>query len=128
VTHAPGSPDKPGSAGEPGFPDKPGSDHPAATSSTPAHDLLLDERGRLCPIPVIALARAVAADPSPARVLLLADDPAAETDVPAWCAMRGRHLAWTGPAPDGHGRAYLVTARAGSGREGQMASGTGTMA
>ncbi len=75
----------------------------------PAYDVRLDERGRLCPLPIIALARATVADPSPARVLLLADDPAAETDVAAWCAMRGRTLTWTGPSPDGHGRAYLIT-------------------
>ena len=75
----------------------------------PEHDVLLDERGHLCPLPVIALGRAAAAVPSPARILLLADDPAAETDVPAWCSLRGRTLAWTGPAPDGTGRAYLVT-------------------
>ena len=73
----------------------------------PAYDVVLDERGRLCPLPVIALARAAAADPA-ARVLLLADDPAAETDVPAWCAMRDRTLAWAGDAPDGRGRAYVV--------------------
>jgi TusA-related sulfurtransferase len=82
----------------------------AAGSGLPAHDVLLDERGLLCPLPIIALARAVVADPSAARVLLLADDPAAETDVAAWCAMRGRTLTWTGPSPDGLGRAYLVTA------------------
>jgi TusA-related sulfurtransferase len=75
----------------------------------PEYDVLLDERGRLCPLPVIALGRAAAAEPSPARILLLADDPAAETDVPAWCSLRGRTLAWAGPAPDHHGRAYLVT-------------------
>ncbi len=73
----------------------------------PAYDVLLDERGRLCPLPVIALARAAVADAG-ARVLLLADDPAAETDVPAWCALRGRVLAWTGDSPDGRGRAYVV--------------------
>jgi TusA-related sulfurtransferase len=69
--------------------------------------MVLDERGRLCPLPVIALARAAAADPA-ARVLLLADDPAAETDVPAWCTMRHRTLMWAGDAPDGRGRAYVV--------------------
>ena len=73
----------------------------------PAYDVVLDERGRLCPLPVIALGRAAVADPD-ARVLLLADDPAAETDVPAWCELRGRTLAWTGDAPDGQGRAYVV--------------------
>ena len=74
----------------------------------PAYDVVLDERGRLCPLPVIALARATAADPA-AVVLLLSDDPAAETDVPAWCALRGRLMAWSGDADDGKGRAYVVS-------------------
>jgi len=73
----------------------------------PPHDRVLDERGRLCPLPVIALARATVDDPA-ARHLLLADDPAAASDVPAWCGLRGRVLAWVGDAPDGRGRAYLV--------------------
>ena len=77
-------------------------------AALPEHDVLLDERGHLCPLPVIALGRAVAADPSPRRVLVLADDPAAQTDIPAWCSLRGRTLAWTGPAPGGAGQAYLV--------------------
>ena len=76
---------------------------------TPDYDVLLDERGHLCPLPVIALGRAFTADPLPQRVLLLTDDPAAETDIPAWCSLRGRTLAWAGPAPDGSGRAFLVT-------------------
>ena len=58
-------------------------------------------------MPVITLARQVSVEPD-ARLLLLADDPAAETDIPAWCALRGRTLAWVGPAPDGVGRGYLV--------------------
>ena len=75
--------------------------------TVPVHDRVLDERGRLCPLPVIALARASVDDPT-ARLLLLADDPAAASDVPAWCRLRGRVLAWVGDAPDGHGRAFLV--------------------
>ncbi len=79
------------------------------SSALPAHDVLLDERGRVCPLPVIALARAFTADPAPTRVLLLSDDPGAETDVPAWCAIRGRTLSWVGEPDDGDGRAYLVS-------------------
>lgn len=52
----------------------------------------LDERGRLCPLPVIALARAAADLPAGGVVRLLADDPAAAVDVPAWCRMRGHTL------------------------------------
>jgi TusA-related sulfurtransferase len=85
---------------------------PGEAQGLPAYDVLLDERGRLCPLPVIALGRAASGDDPPARILLLADDPAAETDVPAWCAMRGRVLDWVGDSPDGAGRAYLVTTRA----------------
>ena len=78
-----------------------------SASTAPPYDRVLDERGRRCPMPVIALARMTTALPS-ARLLLLSDDAAAETDVPAWCGLRGRTLAWVGDAPDGRGRAYLV--------------------
>ncbi len=52
----------------------------------------LDERGRLCPLPVIALARAAAELPAGAVLRLWADDPAARVDVPAWCRMKGHEL------------------------------------
>jgi TusA-related sulfurtransferase len=77
-------------------------------SGLPEHDLLLDERGRLCPLPIIALARAFAADPAPVRVLLLTDDPAAEVDVPAWSSLRGKRVAWSGPYAEG-ASAFLLT-------------------
>lgn len=80
--------------------------HPVPPTAPP-HDRVLDERGRRCPAPVISLARATSVAPD-ARLLLLSDDAAAETDVPAWCVLRGRALEWTGPAPDGVGRGYLV--------------------
>ena len=71
------------------------------------YDVVVDERGSLCPMPVIALARAVRQSPE-ATVLLLADDPAAISDVPAWCAMRTRVLVWTGDTGDGRGHGFLV--------------------
>jgi TusA-related sulfurtransferase len=55
--------------------------------------VVLDCRGMLCPLPIVELGRAFG-DVSPGgTVLLLADDPAAETDVRAWCKMRGQELA-----------------------------------
>lgn len=55
-------------------------------------DLVIDERGRLCPLPVIALGRAARDLTSGSVIELLADDPAAAYDVPAWCRMRGHDL------------------------------------
>ena len=80
-------------------------------TTPPSHDRVLDERGKVCPMPVIALARMTNALPD-ARLLLLSDDPASESDVPAWCGLRDRVLAWVGDAPDGRGRAYLVVPKA----------------
>ncbi len=50
----------------------------------------LDARGLRCPIPALRLARIVR-EGGPGRYTLLADDPAAETDIPALCLERG----WT---------------------------------
>jgi TusA-related sulfurtransferase len=53
-------------------------------------DVVLDCLGRPCPVPVIELARAVAAVEPGTVVEVLSDDPAARLDVPAWCRMRGQ--------------------------------------
>ena len=45
---------------------------------------------RACPLPVIELARAIGGVPVGAVVAVLADDPAAATDIPAWCTLRGQ--------------------------------------
>lgn len=52
----------------------------------------LDKRGNRCPLPVIALARAIHDIPVNSELAVLADDPAAEHDIPAWCRMRGHEL------------------------------------
>ena len=61
----------------------------------------LDCRGLRCPAPVIRLAR-LASTLSPGVVVEVAcDDPAALTDVPAWCRMRGHEYAGRHDAEDG---------------------------
>ncbi len=55
-------------------------------------DVVLDERGRACPAPVLALGRCAAQHPAGTLVQLRADDPAAATDVPVWCRLRGAAL------------------------------------
>jgi tRNA 2-thiouridine synthesizing protein A len=53
---------------------------------------VVDARGTRCPVPVIRVAR-VTRDLDPgAAVVLLADDVAARSDVPAWGRMRGHAI------------------------------------
>jgi tRNA 2-thiouridine synthesizing protein A len=52
-------------------------------------------------LPVIALARAVPSVAVGEVVRVLADDPAAAVDIPAWCRLRGHEMAATGTDPDG---------------------------
>ena len=50
---------------------------------------VVDARGSRCPVPVIRLAQAARGLPSGTTVVLLADDDAAWSDVPAWARMKG---------------------------------------
>jgi tRNA 2-thiouridine synthesizing protein A len=58
----------------------------------------LDCRGQRCPMPVIALARAVAEVEVGSVVRVIADDPAAAVDIPAWCRLRGHEFIGTAEA------------------------------
>lgn len=61
----------------------------------------IDDRGKRCPQPVISLARAAKyADPG-TIIVITADDPAALSDIPAWCEMKGMTLVETSDAGDG---------------------------
>jgi tRNA 2-thiouridine synthesizing protein A len=46
----------------------------------------------LCPLPVIKLAQLIPDVPVGDTITILADDPAAATDIPAWCRMRSQEL------------------------------------
>ncbi|MFC3500532.1 sulfurtransferase TusA family protein [Micromonospora sp. NPDC049366] len=64
-------------------------------------DEVLDCRGQRCPLPVIAVARRLPELPVGTVVRVLADDPAAAVDIPAWCRMRGQEFLGTVTGPDG---------------------------
>jgi len=64
-------------------------------------DQVLDCRGQRCPLPVIALARALPTLEVGQVLRVLADDPAAATDIPAWCRIRG-HEALPMSEPDAY--------------------------
>lgn len=68
--------------------------------------MILDCRGRRCPVPVIELAKALPTVAVGEVVEVLSDDPAAATDVPAWCRMRG--AAFEGAEPVEGATSYRV--------------------
>lgn len=68
---------------------------------------VLDSRGRRCPLPVLDLARTLPGIDIGSEVTVLADDPAAASDLAAWCRMRGQQLVDQAPVADG-ATAYRV--------------------
>ncbi len=73
----------------------------------PAPALTIDALGRKCPIPIIMLAERIREVPVGQVVAVLADDPAAQTDVPAWCMLKSQEFITATDLP-GHGWAFLV--------------------
>lgn len=63
--------------------------------------MILDCRGRRCPLPILDLARAISTVPVGATVTVEADDPAARPDIAAWCRMRDHEYVGEQPADDG---------------------------
>ena len=53
---------------------------------------VVDARGLRCPLPVIHLARRAADEEAGTVLEVWATDPAAGSDVPAWCRMRGHEF------------------------------------
>ena len=50
--------------------------------------ITIDALGRKCPIPIIMLAEQIRDVPVGAVIAVLADDPAAYSDIPAWCGLK----------------------------------------
>jgi tRNA 2-thiouridine synthesizing protein A len=81
--------------------DKPG------TGEVPA--LSVDAIGKKCPLPIIMLARRIAEVPVGGLIEVLADDPAARADVPAWCRLKSHEFVLVRDIPAGAGGwAFLV--------------------
>ena len=75
------------------------------------NDVRLDTRGQLCPLPIIKLARHIHDVAVGDTITVVSDDPAAASDVAAWCRMRDHELvrADTGLPDDGpDATAYVV--------------------
>ena len=63
---------------------------PEAPPQRPA--LTLDALGKKCPVPIIMLADRIREVPIGRTIEVLADDPAARTDVPAWCTLKSQEF------------------------------------
>ncbi|GAA0478049.1 hypothetical protein Ade02nite_67840 [Paractinoplanes deccanensis] len=61
----------------------------------------LDCLGQKCPLPVIQLAKNIRNVEVGDVVRVLADDPAAANDIPAWCRMKQQEYLGS-PAPDAY--------------------------
>ena len=81
-------------------PTGPGPAGPAGPAR-PAPMLVIDALGRKCPIPIIMLAERIREVPIGETVAVLADDPAAKTDVPAWCTMKSHEFVALAELPRG---------------------------
>ena len=69
------------------------SERPVVPPPGQAPALTIDALGRKCPIPIIMLAEQIRDVPLGAVVAVLADDPAAYTDIPSWCVMKSQEFA-----------------------------------
>jgi tRNA 2-thiouridine synthesizing protein A len=78
-----------------------------AAAAAPPVALTIDALGRKCPIPIIMLAEQIKDVPLGAVVAVLADDPAAYTDVPAWCAMKAQEFVQSQELPRGGWAIYI---------------------
>ncbi len=72
----------------------------------PAPALTIDALGRKCPIPIIMLAERIREIPIGETVAVLADDPAARPDIPAWCMMKRQEFVTETALPQGW--AFLI--------------------
>jgi tRNA 2-thiouridine synthesizing protein A len=72
-----------------------------STGVSPKPALTLDALGKKCPIPIIMLADRIREIRIGQTIEVLADDPAAKTDLPAWCALKSQEFVSAADLPVG---------------------------
>ena len=63
--------------------------------------MIIDARGRRCPLPILDLARHIGEVVVGETITVEAEDPAAAPDIRAWCRMRGHDFVGETAAADG---------------------------
>jgi tRNA 2-thiouridine synthesizing protein A len=74
---------------------------PVIGQPAPPPTLTLDALGKKCPIPIIMLAERIGDVRIGQTIEVLADDPAAKTDLPAWCTLKSQEFVRTSALPAG---------------------------
>jgi tRNA 2-thiouridine synthesizing protein A len=74
---------------------------PDVTTPHSQPQVIIDALGRKCPIPIIMLAEQIRDVPVGGVIAVLADDPAAYSDVPAWCQMKSHECVFRTDLPSG---------------------------
>ena len=85
--------------------------HADLPGATQAPALSINALGRKCPIPIILLAERIGEVAVGQLVQVLADDPAAKTDVPAWCGLKSHDFVGAAELAPSDGWAFLVRRR-----------------
>ena len=84
----------------------PGTGPPGTGAAAPEAALTVDALGRKCPVPIIMLAERIRDVAVGSMIAVLADDPAAQTDIPAWCGMKSQQF--VAEVPLERGWSFLV--------------------
>jgi tRNA 2-thiouridine synthesizing protein A len=105
-TTAPEGGTAPGGTAAGGAPPAAAADGRAPGAAAPEAALTVDALGRKCPIPIIMLAERIRDVPVGSVIAVLADDPAAQTDIPAWCGMKSQRF--VAEVPLERGWSFLV--------------------
>ena len=79
---------------------------PGGRTDGPVVALTIDALGRKCPIPIIMLAERIREVAIGETIAVLADDPAAKSDLPAWCQLKSQEF--VGLRELGSGWSFLV--------------------
>lgn len=70
--------------------------------------LSINALGRKCPLPIIMLAERIGEVAVGQVIVVLADDPAAKTDVPAWCGLKSHDYIGAVDLPELGGWAFSI--------------------
>ena len=76
--------------------------------AAPQPALSINALGRKCPLPIIMLAERIGEVAIGQVVQVLADDPAAKTDVPAWCGLKSHDFVGVSDLPGASGWAFHI--------------------